>query len=395
LFVVRFWGGAEKRQKIREFFRQRPFITGAIQWVGSNFLKTRTSTTTIEDDKTPGKHLETSSLGNPNQLCIQSLERVRNNQVSINSVLKYWFGSGTPDQNQKNLWMIAASSEKLRLKVDQEITDKFEELLIALVADDRESQKSNLWNELCIDRDGVFGANGKIAAIIVLDQFSRHIRRRYEISEENLSRLPSKEVLDSLAFETSKLFVEAHQNEIKCGMIPLPMYIFSLMPYRHASKIDTLQYVQNRVEELAALNSQMEAMLGRFRKATNRRLAVLQDEARRRGKTAPIEATTATGKSGTFGFSDEDILETFQFDADMAPVINFQVHKTITSFLAKVGIHPSSADGKQTAPSAVIVSLSGGVDSMVIASVLSNLKRSCGFNLKVIAGKKYCWFAMR
>ena len=85
--------------------------------------------------------------------------------------------------------------------------------------------------------------------------------------------------------------MENHQNEIECGMIPVPMHIFALMPYRHASTIDTVQYVQECIENVAGLNSQMEAMLGRFRKATNRRMAVLQDEARRTGTNNTNKST--------------------------------------------------------------------------------------------------------
>ena len=35
-------------------------------------------------------------------------EQFYENQVAIRRVLKFWFGSGTPDENQKKLWMIAS-----------------------------------------------------------------------------------------------------------------------------------------------------------------------------------------------------------------------------------------------------------------------------------------------
>jgi predicted PP-loop superfamily ATPase len=117
-------------------------------------------------------------------------------------------------------------------------------------------------------------------------------------------------------------------------------------------------------------------MLGRFRKATNRRLALLQDEARRTGKLNPSTAISC----GTF--NDEAILETFAFEAAMEPAKKHPVHKTIATFLEGQGIHASDSE----LPIALIVSLSGGVDSMAIASVLSHMKKSCDYNLKVIAG---------
>ena len=57
--------------------------------------------------------------------------------------------------------------------------------------------------------------------------------------------------------------------------------------------------------------------------ATNRRMAGLQDEARRTGKVVPGEkdgetATMTVPKT----FTDDDILETFAFDTVMTPARN-------------------------------------------------------------------------
>ncbi len=279
------------------------------------------------------------------------LDRVRENQQLIYKVLQYWFGQYPPDESQKQLWMIAHVS--LRQRVDQQITEQFEALLVELASDQR-------WTEWC--NDPIYGAQGKIAAIVVLDQFSRHILRCYQ---GRSSSLPSQAHLDSCAFKTAQLFMEQHSQEITCGMIPLPMYIFSLMPYRHASAKDNVEWVQQRIEECAGLSIQLEAMLGRFRKATNRRLAVLQDAERRKG-------TLTT-------FSDDDILETFAFDANMEQARHHVVVKTIQAFLADRQILPSQE------PTPIIISLSGGVDSMVIASVLVFLNKSCGFALDIWA----------
>jgi uncharacterized protein (DUF924 family) len=378
LFVIKFWGEANKRQRLLEMFRKRPTFLGAVNWAKAIILGKNSSTIEDVDYSAPARQIAIQNCDDASASDDDDdhFQRAKHSQALIRSVLKYWFGSGTPDQNQKNLWMIAASSEQLRVKVDREITEKFEGLLMDLSTDEHK-----LWKEWCLDRDGIYGVHGKIAIIIVLDQLSRHMRRHYETTNnKSQSKLPSKQVLDALAYKTARFFIENHQEEIEGGMIPLPMYIFSLMPYRHASRIDTLEYTQKCVEECAALNGQMEAMLGRFRKATNRRLAVLQDEARRIGKKQQSSETTAERNNG---YSDEEILETFQFDADMSPSINYQVHKIIASFLADRGIHPT----KNAPPVAVIVSLSGGVDSMAIAAVLSHMVKICEYNLKIIASK--------
>jgi tRNA(Ile)-lysidine synthase TilS/MesJ/uncharacterized protein (DUF924 family) len=387
-----------------------------------------------------------------------SAERIQENLHSIQAVLQYWFGQYNTETSQKMLWMIAASSIDHRRKVDAEITSDFESLLYELSSST--TRTSPLlpcrWVEWCEDPDGLYGCRGKIAAIIVLDQFSRHIIRHYEtLAAEKATTVSVDddigrngmvtnsrqqfhgETLDQRALETAKLFVRDHAHEIKCGsnLIPIPMYIFSLMPFRHASTIESIQYVQTCVEEGATSVSQTDAMVGRFRKATNRRMAVLQDEARRTGgmMTTSIRSISSGGatnknsidhtqqqqqqQSGTNAFSDEDILETFPFDADLTAALQHPIHKTIVAFLMERGIHPissssissslrgyednnsnnnsrsgqppsSSSSGSYSSccSASVIVSLSGGVDSMVIASVLAHLQKSCGYpHLNVIA----------
>jgi tRNA(Ile)-lysidine synthetase-like protein len=310
-----------------------------------------------------------------------SINRVRNNQVLIKSVLLYWFGQHSPENSQKMLWMIAASSVELRTRVDQEITEKFESLLADLAA-----TSSRRWTEWCHDRDGLYGYQGKIAAIIVLDQFSRHIQRRYcflSNSSITSSPIPAQTTLDGLAFQTAQLFVEQHRNEIQCGMIPLPMNIFSLMPYRHASTLESVEFVQEYIEASTGMNEQMDAMLRRFRKATNRRMTVLQDDARRTGNK--IGNTAMDDDSTAHKYIDEEILERVPFEADLTPALNHPLHKNIIHFLAELGIHPSRSEKDSLPETPVIVSLSGGVDSMAIAAVLAHLNRSCGYNLYVIA----------
>jgi tRNA(Ile)-lysidine synthase TilS/MesJ len=81
--------------------------------------------------------------------------------------------------------------------------------------------------------------------------------------------------------------------------------------------------------------------------------------------------------------SDLDILETYPFEADMGPACGHVVHKTIIDFLQDRGITAEKVIGKDPFP--VIVSLSGGVDSMVIASVLSHLASDCNYNLNLYA----------
>lgn len=300
------------------------------------------------------------------------------NQRDIQAVLVFWFGQFSPDESQKRLWMIADSSQDRRRQVDAEISTQFKKLMLELCGDgDSTAAPSSRWNEwTCASR---YGMHGKVAAIIVLDQFSRHILRHHQSSTATRTQLPDQTSLDRWALQTAELLWKDHAQELHCGMLPISMQIFSLLPFRHASNLESVSLVQSRIEELSSLSTQFENMLGRFRKATNRRMAVLQDEARRTGgkTTASDEDNDDNNdrftKSENY-FSDEDILETFAFDADMGPAANHPCVQTIRAFLTDRGIRPTNNE-----PTPVIVSLSGGVDSMVIASALYYLKHFGGY----------------
>lgn len=341
--------------------------------------------------------------------------RIRTNMRQIDEVLTYWFGSGSPNASQKSLWMIDSSSVDKRRRVDAEIDERFGQVLCDLVGNDDDDEEaaaagmvgSHLWKEWCND-EVLYGWRGKVAAIIVLDQMSRHVRRH---RDANGTAMPPQTLFDELAYTTSKLIRSNHEAAIQCGMVPIPMQIFGLMPYRHASTIDTVGAVQESVETMAALEREVDDMVRRFRTATNRRMAVLQDEARREGKstTVALEAekeldANKLAKEGSSQkqkmFTDDDILENHAFDADLSRAENHPVVKTVISFLSMVGIEPyypqvseeplpngakrrpkpshqkdrsAGVNVEPPKPRHVIVSLSGGVDSMVLANVLSYL----------------------
>ena len=308
------------------------------------------------------------------------------NMRLVRDVLCYWFGQASPDVNQKNLWMV--QDPKRQKIVDREIYEKFGSLLLDLTLN---SSNSNRWDEWC-NNDDMMGYAGKIAAIVVLDQFSRHILRHCKqpgfLDREFSLRLPEQKRMDELALEAAELFVKTHCREMQTGMITLPMCIFALMPFRHASKLESVQFVRDNVEScLAPLLGQTDAMIRRFRKATNRRLAVLQDDERRSGSTTSGGAPEYIANAA---FTDEDILETLSFEADLTQMKDHPVHNTICKFLAERGILPNNKRMRQCQtdhPSALIISLSGGVDSMVAAFVLAELVRCHGYDgsFKVVA----------
>ena len=377
LLVIKFWSNSPSiRQSAATWVKERPWLAKWVNMIRRGILGS--STDDNSNRSTKRGPVDTISVPEDITGSIQGIKQIQENQQLISSVLKYWFGQFSPDGSQKHLWMIAASSVKRRKQVDQEISERFENLLLELGS----PETFGRWSEWCQDENQIYGCSGKIAAIIVLDQFSRHIHRHHLESGTPTNILTQKS-LDSVALRTAELMAEVHKQEISCGMIPLPMYIFALMPFRHKSTISSVEHVQECVENSASMNQQMESMLARFRKATNRRMAVLQDEARRTGGKSQGGTKDQTTDQT---FTDEDILETFAFDCDLQPAVDHPVTKTIANFLNEQGILPGKEkDNSNSTATTVIVSLSGGVDSMVIASVLKNLVDRCGYKLNIIA----------
>jgi tRNA(Ile)-lysidine synthetase-like protein len=283
---------------------------------------------------------ERDAISNSNRTTIHSsLKELQ----QIDNVLNYWFGQYPPQQAQKKLWMI--TDEAWRNKIDEQIAQQFTASI------------QSMWNEYetnaalpwCADQ---YGYRGKMAAIILLDQMARHMQRYYASS----SPLPPQSQLDQLAFRIAERLQKEHASEWQASMIPIPMMVFALMPYRHQSSRETVQYVQERIAHSAVLWEQCHELLRRFRTATNRRMAMLYDEERRHGDNP----------NGDEGFTDDDILECAAFPADLTLAPRHVVTRTLQDF---VQTHVQSKETKTW-----IVSLSGGVDSMVIAFVLNQLR---------------------
>jgi uncharacterized protein (DUF924 family) len=354
-----------------------------------------------------------------------NVQLIQQDRHEIDQVLNYWFGRASPDGAQKSLWMIASSSKELLDKVDSDISEQFRALIWDLYSSSAHDRSDSSNTELRLDcltfdnrklqrwtAHNSFGWQGKIASIIALDQMSRHIHRhdaklnpKQRETDTKLAAyyIPEQGLLDKVAFNISKQLQSEHSKELSTGMIPLPMRIFGIMPLRHASTIDSLAIVQNDVETAATLNEEMDRMIRRFRKATNRRMNILQDEARREGNfnLGSLDADAAISgmhnHHGQHNFDDEQILESFPFDADMTNAHEHIVVKTIRNFLRVNNVLQSTDPRFNSSRKAAsysndtvtsnfnkpnttrhiptaIVSLSGGVDSMVIASALAYIR---------------------
>lgn len=310
------------------------------------------------------------------RLTWSSSNRFSISEDTVQEVLDYWFAN-SPSKSNSKLWMIPSENSKKRRMIDAEITDKFSTFLTDIILNFDEfmiMSKSSL--------------HTKATVIIALDQLSRHIRRYHlETFKNNLEMvdrikpvdLPkTQKEIDVLSVKVSKLALEQHRQEIDSGRVPLSIYIFMLMPFRHEKTIESVSFVQKCINDRTVLEEENEVLIRRFRNATNRRHTGLQDINRR------------IGCNGQNEWLDEDILEVLPFLCDMERAYEHDVVTVFQNFLRARGVPEIPHDSKQHSKSniatfPIIVSLSGGVDSMVIASVLSYLRRIEMFNLHIIA----------
>ena len=412
---------------------------------------------------------------------------------------------------QKRLWMISQQNNTLRSNVDHYIIQHFGILLCQLsssttttdstttttttppspttgattntttttnynnhqVLSSSSSSSSSpvsllLWHQWCIQESDIYGWEGKLAAIIVLDQFSRHVHRGILLSQQQQQQqvpsssantdtnneivssaeleyikehLPRQSVLDEMAYTTTQLLLQHHSREYySTSIISIPMRIFAIMPLRHQSTnvlLSSLQQTQQYIDTLFTVQQEScQHMIQAFRKATNRRLAVRQDETRRTGTSGSnscngnvvdsnhspqhlnhndqidddrndILQQSKLSPPQQQQFTDDDILECGYFipnNPSTAPIHHI-VYTTIQNFLdqyvmkhnnnnnnnnggsvrttvsSEVVVPEDNSQLKPQQPSqpqhriSIIISLSGGVDSMVICAVLAHLQK--------------------
>ena len=366
-----------------------------------------------------------------------------NNIKNIQCIINHWFHSYPPNEARKKLWMISHSSVTLRDTVDDYINTNFAALICELMKerihsnndnnkdgdddDNDHNGNNNNNNSLRLVDDWcnhieIYGWAGKVAAIVALDQYSRHIHRHRQrcfhsshtnnnndhdssnnssSNNNSIDYFPPQDKLDAMAKRISNQFLLQHINEIKCGGIPLPCHIFALMPYRHPPvTIKATEIVRDNIDNIMTVlyEQDMTCLISRFRSATNRRLAVLQDEGRRRGggvgsgddknsggdgeqaiENVKDDATVEINDDANSNkdtdttivqqqqlqhhelkqqqlFTDDDILEAHPFDADESDLLNHPVSRAVISFLADRGIHSSVSSSTTTSSGAVEVS---------------------------------------
>jgi tRNA(Ile)-lysidine synthetase-like protein len=209
--------------------------------------------------------------------------------------------------------------------MDAEITTTFSTLL-------HQAERGEL-TEWKATRDGF------VALIVLLDQFSRHI---YRHDRQAIDRN------DTIALALTNEFV-ALQWHVD---LPIPQYIFVLMPLRHTPTATRLHELLASIDQRTQLQLHHEELLAKFRKTTQNRLAHLRMDVDDRHNSSSSN-------------SDDDILERALVETDESDMPTHRLYKAMHQYLVQKHARQYTH---------MAVSLSGGVDSMVIAYLLHKLR---------------------
>ena len=240
-------------------------------------------------------------------------------------ILHYWLG-GSIDDLQKRLWFPGKREIE---RVDADISNRFGHLLLSA-----ESGSLAHWETK--------GLPGTVSLIILLDQLSRHVFR------SNFSRIQR---CDNLALPIA---LRLANDPDRIQQLEAPEFVFALMPLRHSRTLSRLQTVLSLTDSLSERVRQHTMLLQRFRRATVRSHLDLQGKVWQEG---------------------DEILEFGPVDEDESTVPDEPLTKSVESFL-HTHMHPDNH--------ALIVSLSGGVDSMCALTVLEHISSKMN-NLTIVA----------
>lgn len=235
--------------------------------------------------------------------------------VRQQEVLEFWFG-GDLHVNHHTKWFPDGNGD-LQARMDAEINTRFNKLL-----QDAANGHLSSWLET---------SRGKLALIIILDQFSRHIYRFQRLAADHELRKQA----DSAALALAQGLQESAEEEIK--QWPVAQMVFALMPFRHNATVDRLEFVLSRLDDRDKQVAQSAELMSRFRKQTVRRLQHLQDRAKVSfyGKHQNRFCFHLLFHSFTQLEATDDILDHDSFDADESDLLQNPLVQVTDQFLKR------------------------------------------------------------
>jgi len=243
-------------------------------------------------------------------------------------ILDYWF----PNDDIPKFWF-----DKNK-ETDEYITTKYSELLIKA-----ENHELNHWKTTI---------KGHLSLIIILDQFSRHI---YRNNSEQLYKN------DIIAYHHAKEFILCSRDTNLSDLEKMML----LMPFRHHNDISAYDFI------IKYISNETNPIWNNFKKHTLLNYKYLKEY-----NTLPNRPLKDNNDFSKFN----SILE-----CPWNPEIqDDKIVCDLSSTLIKFCIN-NFAPTEENINNLIIVSLSGGVDSMVILYILSIIKDSLPSNLLVVA----------
>jgi tRNA(Ile)-lysidine synthetase-like protein len=263
------------------------------------------------------------------------------------TLLKFWFSvdnlsnkkseiysTDSPEEN-KHTQCIPCFWFSKKKETDDYIKEHYSELLTLA-----ENHKLNYWKST---------VHGHLALIILLDQFSRHIYRDNPKVYKN----------DIIAYHYAKEFMLENRDEKLTNLEKMMM----LLPFRHQENISAYQFV------IKYISNEKDPIWDNFKKHTMRNYEYLEKH-----NKLPNRNDSLINYINDNKFTN--ILEnTWKFEMQTEKIAS-NVSETLIKF-----IYSNLESDKNL----VIISLSGGVDSVVILAILTIIKKSLPRNLTIVA----------
>jgi len=190
---------------------------------------------------------------------------------------------------------------------------------------------------------------GHLALIILLDQFSRHVYRDKPKQYKN----------DLISYNYAKeFFLDNKDNELNTMET-----MMALMPFRHQEDIDAYKFIEDYIKDKS------DPIWNNFKYHTNTNYEYLL-----KYNKLPNRDISYITNWNKFTNIFDPVCSKWNFSMQTNN-LNFSLVDTLTTFINKNLINKNNL---------IIVSLSGGVDSMVILYILAQIKKY-NDNLKLVA----------
>ena len=309
-------------------------------------------------------------------------------ESQCNDILNFWFNDdGNWMNNFRNKWFVSCNSIQQK-KLDDLITKKYGKILKIFQGND---EVLNEWI--------LHSPKACLAVIIVLDQFSRHVYRN-EMKLDKGKRI-NVDKNDKIAISVANLFFGIDIDSVLCNdviakckwdalniieMFTIPQICFLLLPYRHSKEHQNIDFVLKQINKCQQNVSCYDKLIQKFKKATIRDLNNVANQNKNVDDILEFNGFDYDFKNNDDNVDDikEDINVKTKTKRKWKKRICINGNESQKSGKNAIMTNPLYTTMKQFLHNyikkyhnkieSLFVSLSGGVDSMVITKILYYLK---------------------